>query len=65
MTKEKSITAASALLSSLAAWHIAKKAGKDATPYVMIGGFLGTLIGELIAGSIKKSTPVKPQRLLK
>jgi hypothetical protein len=47
----KSITATSTLLGSLAAYYCAKQVGKDATPYVMIGGFFGTLIGELVSGN--------------
>jgi uncharacterized membrane protein YfcA len=49
--KEKSIVATSTLISSLLAYYYAKQAGKDAVPYVMIGGFLGTLLGEIISGN--------------
>jgi hypothetical protein len=47
----KSITATSTLLGSLAAYYYAKQTGKDAVPFVMIGGFLGTLIGELMSSN--------------
>jgi hypothetical protein len=47
----KSITATGTLLGSLAAYYYAKQTGKDAVPYVMIGGFIGNLLGELISGS--------------
>jgi presenilin-like A22 family membrane protease len=47
----KSITATGTLLGSLAAYYYARHTGKDATPYVMIGGFVGTLIGELMSGN--------------
>jgi presenilin-like A22 family membrane protease len=47
----KSITATGTLLGSLAAYYYAKQTGKDAVPYVMIGGFFGSLIGELISGN--------------
>lgn len=49
--KEKSITATSILLVSLAAYYYAKQNGKDVVPYTMIGGFIGNLLGELISGS--------------
>jgi hypothetical protein len=46
--KDKTIVSGSALLVSLAAYLYAKKKQKDTVPFVMLGGFIGTLIGELI-----------------
>ncbi len=71
--KEKSITATSTLLVSLAAYYYARQNGKDAVPYVMIGGFIGNLLGELIAGNnnnngnggLKKAGNTPLQRLIK
>jgi hypothetical protein len=47
--KERTIVSASTLLISLGSYFYAKAAEKDAMPYVMIGGFLGALVGELIS----------------
>lgn len=52
--KEKSIVATSTLVVSLLSYWYAKEADKDAVPYVMLGGFLGSLIGETIAEKINK-----------
>jgi hypothetical protein len=50
--QEKVIISASTLTFSLVTYLYAKHAEKDAIPYVMIGGFVGGLIGELIAGAV-------------
>lgn len=47
--KEKIIISASTLAGSLLTYLYAKYADKDAIPYVMIGGFIGGVIGEIIA----------------
>ena len=52
--KEKTIISAATLLTSLVTYWYAKAAGKDAAPLVMMGGFLGSIIGEGIADQIKK-----------
>ena len=44
--KEKTIVSATTLAVSLLAYWYARAAGKDAVPYVMLGGFLGSLIAE-------------------
>ena len=46
--KEKIIVSTSTLFSSLACYFYARDLGKDAVPYVMIGGFLGAVVGETI-----------------
>lgn len=43
-----------ALVVSLVGYFYAKQEAKDATPYVMIGGFIGAAIGETIAAAYKK-----------
>jgi uncharacterized membrane protein YfcA len=53
--KEKSIVATATLLTSLLSYLYAREADKDAVPYVMIGGFLGSIIGETIAEAAKKN----------
>ncbi len=50
--KEKTIVSTVTLIASLASYLYAKNADKDAVPYVMIGGFVGAIIGEAIAKSI-------------
>jgi hypothetical protein len=47
--KEKAIVSSFTLITSLAGYFYSKGAQKDAAPYVMIGGFLGALLGEAIA----------------
>ena len=51
--KEKVIVSASTLVASLLTYLYAKHAEKDAIPYVMIGGFIGGVIGEMIATANK------------
>ena len=57
--KEKTIISSATLLTSLAAYWYAKAAGKDAAPLVMLGGFVGSLIGEGIADQVKKNDNLK------
>ncbi|GAA4468456.1 hypothetical protein GCM10023093_26080 [Nemorincola caseinilytica] len=51
--KEKTIISSATLMTSLLAYWYAKSAGKDAAPYVMLGGFVGSIIGEAIADKVK------------
>ena len=51
--KEKSIVATATLISSLLSYAYAREAGKDAVPFVMIGGFLGSIVGETIVEASK------------
>ena len=48
--KEKTIVSTFTLAASLAAYYYAKHLRKDTLPYVMIGGFLGAVLGTLIWG---------------
>jgi uncharacterized membrane protein YfcA len=52
--KEKSIVSSITLLTSLLAYWYSKEAEKDSVPYVMMGGFLGSIIGESIAEKVTK-----------
>ena len=56
--KEKAIVSTATLLTSLLSYWYAKEAGKDAVPYVMLGGFIGSLIGETLT---EKSSPKKDE----
>ena len=54
--KEKTIISSATLLTSLVAYWYARSAGKDAAPYVMLGGFVGSIIGEGLADKAKKKS---------
>ncbi len=47
--KEKTLVSTLTLICSLASYYFAIRQNKDVLPYVMIGGFIGGWIGELIA----------------
>ena len=53
--KEKTIVSTVTLLTSLLAYWYSKEAQKDSVPYVMMGGFLGAIIGETIVEKVTKS----------
>ncbi len=55
--REKTIISTATLVTSLVAYWYAKAAGKDAAPLVMLGGFVGSIIGEGIADQVKKKQP--------
>jgi uncharacterized membrane protein YeaQ/YmgE (transglycosylase-associated protein family) len=46
--KEKAIVSALTLVGSLISYLYGKTHEKDVVPYVMIGGFVGAWVGELI-----------------
>jgi hypothetical protein len=51
--KEKAIVSTLTLVASLASYYYARSIARDTVPYTMIGGFVGAVIGELIATAIK------------
>ena len=53
--KEKSIISTVTLFTSLLAYWYAREAEKDSVPYVMMGGFLGSIIGDALAEKVTKS----------
>lgn len=55
MINEKTIVSSVTLLASLGTYFYARVAHKDAVPYVMVGGFIGAIIGEAISGIVLKS----------
>lgn len=57
--KERSIVSTATLLTSLLTYWYAREAQKDAVPYVMLGGFIGALIGETIVEKIHKNNNPK------
>lgn len=52
--KEKTLVSTVTLLTSLLAYWYSKEAEKDSVPYVMMGGFIGSIIGESIAEKVTK-----------
>ena len=52
--REKTIISSATLVSSLLFYWYAKSSAKDAAPYVLIGGFVGSILGEVIAEKTKK-----------
>jgi uncharacterized membrane protein YfcA len=53
--KEKTIVSTSTLVTSLVTYWYAKQTKRDVIPFIMFGGFIGSLIGEAIAESVIKS----------
>ncbi len=53
--KEKTIISTATLVASLLMYFYAKSAEKDAIPHVMIGGFMGAIIGESICEYFNKN----------
>jgi hypothetical protein len=53
--KEKTIISTVTLFTSLLAYWYAREAQKDSVPYVMMGGFLGAIIGDALAEKVTKS----------
>jgi hypothetical protein len=47
--KQKATLSAFTLLGSLAAYYFAKSTGSDVVPAAMVGGYVGSLIGEFLA----------------
>jgi uncharacterized membrane protein YfcA len=47
--KEKAIVSSFTLITSLTGYYYAKSKDKETMPYVMVGGFIGALLGEAIA----------------
>lgn len=53
--KEKTIVVTATFVTSLLSYLYAKEANKDSVAYVMVCGFIGSLLGEGIAEVIKKN----------
>jgi uncharacterized membrane protein YfcA len=53
--KEKTLVSTSTLIGSLASYYYGKTQGKDVVPYVMIGGFIGAWLGEIISNVVIKN----------
>jgi uncharacterized membrane protein YfcA len=57
--KDKTIVGTSTLITSLLTYLYAKEADKDVVPFVMIGGFIGSMIGEVIVEKVKENNNTK------
>ncbi len=62
MINEKTIVSSVTLLASLTTYFYAKVVEKDAVPYVMVGGFIGAIIGEAISGIVLKNDKDKDNK---
>lgn len=51
---DKSIVSTCTLIGSLACYYYSKQGEKDGVPYVMVGGFIGSWLGELIVNAKQK-----------
>jgi hypothetical protein len=60
--KEKTIVSSFILLTSLTGFYYAKCREKDVTPCLMIGGFIGAVLGEAIVHSMKEEKEPKNRR---
>jgi hypothetical protein len=49
MINEKTIVSTISLAASLASYFYAKECNRDVVPYVMVGGFIGVIIGEAVS----------------
>ena len=52
--KEKTIVSTATLITSLLGYWYAREMGKDTSPYIILGGFVGSLIGETIVENRNK-----------
>lgn len=62
MINEKTIVSTVSLAASLATYFYAKEAHKDVVPYVMVGGFIGAILGEAISGIVLKDNKDKDKK---
>ncbi len=60
--KEKTIVSSVTLAASLICYFYAKEAQKDTIPFVMIGGFMGAMIGEVIVEALNNSNNDKDKK---
>ncbi len=51
---EKTLVSTFTLIGSLASYYYGKSHEKDVVPYVMIGGFIGAWVGEIISKAVIK-----------
>ena len=52
MINEKTIVSTVSFVTSIATYFYARETNKDVVPYVMVGGFIGAILGEAISGIV-------------
>jgi hypothetical protein len=52
---EKTLVSTFTLIGSLASYYYGKAHAKDVVPYVMIGGFVGAWVGEILSKATIKT----------
>jgi len=57
--KDKTIVATTTLVTSLLAYWYARGMQKDTSPYTILGGFVGSLIGETIVENRNKKNNIE------
>lgn len=62
MINEKTIVSGVSLIASLATYFYARESQKDVVPYVMVGGFIGAILGEAIAGIVLSEEDPKKKK---
>ncbi len=61
MINEKTIVSTVSFVTSIATYFYARETNKDVVPYVMVGGFVGAILGEVISGIVIKDKTDKPK----
>jgi hypothetical protein len=61
-TNEKKLVSVFTLLGSLASYYYGKSHSKDAIPYVMIGGFVGAWVGEILSNVLEENSKNKKDK---
>jgi uncharacterized membrane protein YfcA len=54
-SSEKKLVSVFTLLGSLASYYYGKNHAKDPVPYIMIGGFVGAWVGEILSKTIEQT----------
>lgn len=57
-SRERTVIAATTLLSSLAFYEYAKRHDKPEVPFLLFGAFVGAVLGELALQQINKAQPL-------
>ncbi len=61
-SREKKLVSVFTLIGSLASYYYGKTHSKDAIPYVMIGGFVGAWVGEILSNVLEEHNKNKKHK---